>query len=279
MTEASDPGRRTAGSAAAWSACGSTHVGLVRRSNQDSWLAAGSLFAVADGMGGHAHGELASRLIVEELGLVPAAGSMSARIAAVQSAIGRARDRLGAVPGAALDGSGSTVAVLLVDGREAALLWAGDSRIYRRRGDVLERLTRDHSVVQEMVEAGQISEAEAQTHPLRNRLTRAIGTSVEVSLEQRRIDAAPGDRFLLCTDGLHQPVPQAELVRLTGDASLDEAVRTLIEAALARGARDNVTAVLAEPPAAGPPGANPPDAGPPALLPGEATQINTLVPR
>lgn len=236
----------------AWRSAGATHAGLVRRSNQDAWMTGPGLFAVADGMGGHLHGDLASRLIVEELGRLGASGPLSLRIAEAEAAIRRARARLCAVPGAAEDGSGSTVAILLVAGAEAALLWAGDSRIYRKRTGGLEQLTHDHSVVQQLLDAGALSRDEASIHPLRNRLTRAVGTSIEIELDQLRIEAEPGDRFLLCTDGLHGPVPEAELEAVSAGNPLAVAVEALIAAALARGARDNVTAVLAEAPSTTP---------------------------
>lgn len=225
-----------------------THVGRVRSHNEDSVVdrPAAGLWAVADGMGGHSRGEVASgriREAIEALGPVAAAG-LDATLAAARAAVGRAHDRLlhegrGVV-------SGSTVAVLLSDGDRCAWAWAGDSRIYRRRGGSLERLTRDHSLVEELVAVGAVAPEDASRHPLANRITRAVGVGERVELEEATGELAAGDRYLLSSDGLHGVLAHRVLNDLAGLPDLEAAADALLQAALDAGAPDNVSLVLVE---------------------------------
>lgn len=224
-----------------------TDVGRVRRHNEDAFLERPELglWAVADGMGGHAYGEVASALIVEALGeLAPAAGfaeGAEALLDALSTANARIRQEAEA-RGVAL--MGSTAVALLLGGRRALALWAGDSRLYRLRGGVLERLSRDHSYVQELVDAGLLTEAEAEEHPLSHVVTRSVGTAERLVVEAREFELAAGDCFLLCSDGLTRPVADAELAERLAPEEPAAAARALVALALARGGPDNVTAVV-----------------------------------
>ncbi len=225
-----------------------THPGAVRPLNEDALVRRPEvgLWAVADGAGGHQAGDVASGMIAAALDAVPAALSadealmqVRLRLAAVHDAL---RER------AAQDGPGaviaSTVVVLLIRDGHFACLWAGDSRAYLLRRGVLQAVTTDHSLVQELVAAGTLTDAEAEHHPQANVITRAVGAG-EAMLELDKITAPveAGDRFLLCSDGLCKTLDAATLARLV--ATPDPAEQ-LVAAALAAGVRDNVTAVVVE---------------------------------
>jgi serine/threonine protein phosphatase PrpC len=231
-------------------ACRSTglsHVGRVRRLNEDAWLARPDLglWAVADGMGGHRRGDLASRTIVEALGRLPPPTDAPAHLRAVEAALSGvhavlhrvARDETG-------DVCGSTVAVLLAFERHFAVLWAGDSRVYRLRARRLERLTRDHSLVEELMASGRLDAEAARVHPLRNRITRAVGVEGPLLLERRQGELAAGDLFLLCSDGLTGHLDDETIAGHLAGQEPETAAVTLVEATLAEGASDNVTVVL-----------------------------------
>jgi serine/threonine protein phosphatase PrpC len=221
-----------------------THVGRVRRLNEDSHLCRPELglWAVADGMGGHAQGDRASRLITDRLAALAAPPDAPGLLRAVEQTL---QDCNGELQRAAdLDVCGSTVVVLLAHGLHFAALWAGDSRLYRRRGGRLEQLTRDHSLVQEMVDRGRLTPEAARFHPLRNRITRAVGVDPVLELEALQDGLALGDLFLLCTDGLTSELEDDEIEALLATPDLEAAADALLAETLARGARDNVTLVL-----------------------------------
>lgn len=230
-----------------WRAAGGSDVGKVRRVNEDAWIARPdlALLAVADGLGGHARGDRASRAVVEELARLQPATDLAELEAAACAALERAHARIRAEALAIGATMGTTVVLLLARGPRAVLLWAGDSRVYRSRGGRLEPLSRDHSRVQELAEAGLITVEEARCHPLRNLITRAVGTADGLELERRTVQVRPGDLLLLCSDGLPSPLEEREIGAILGRHRLG-AVRPLIEAALARGAPDNVTVVVGE---------------------------------
>ncbi|MCS6780212.1 MAG: protein phosphatase 2C domain-containing protein [Geminicoccaceae bacterium] len=230
-----------------WRAAGASDVGKVRRVNEDAWLARPelALFAVADGLGGHARGDFASRTVVEELAGLSAETDLDRREAAVRAALGRAHGRIRAEAGRQGASIGTTVAALLARGGEAVGLWAGDSRIYRLREGRLEPLTRDHSTVQEMVDRGLLAPEEARLHPWRNRITRAVGTRPQLELERRTVELRAGDLVLLCTDGLTGPLEEKAIASLLVRHRL-AAVGPLIAATLEHGAPDNVTVVVGE---------------------------------
>jgi protein phosphatase len=225
---------------------GLSHVGRVRRLNEDAWLARPDLglWAVADGMGGHSKGDLASRTIVEALDQLPPPADAASHLRAVETALAEVHAALHHLARDTGDICGSTVAVLLAFERRFAVLWAGDSRVYRRRAGRFERLTRDHSLVEEMVESGLLSPEAARIHPWRSRITRAVGIEGPLALERRQGELAAGDLYLLCSDGLTEHLDDAEIGALLAGCLPEAAARALVEATLAAGASDNVTVVL-----------------------------------
>lgn len=230
-----------------------THVGRVRSQNEDACLAvpAARLFAVADGLGGHAAGEVASRTAVRALserfeGREEARedGPRAAMEAAIREAHARIRDL--AAEDRTMSGMGTTLTALKLgaDGRYV-IGHVGDSRAYLLRGGRLRRLTRDHTYVQEMVNAGRLSEEQARLHPRSSMLTRALGIGGRVEPELYEGRARPGDRFLLTTDGLTGLVPEPELLELIGSEEEPAApADRLVEAANRAGGTDNVTVVV-----------------------------------
>lgn len=231
-----------------------TDVGRVRSENEDAYLAvpAAGLFAVADGLGGHAAGEVASRAAVRTLserfdGRSPTGEDI---VAALEEAIREAHARIRRMAAAdrAVAGMGTTVTALHLDaGGRYAIGHVGDSRAYLLRDGRLRRLTRDHTYVQEMVERGRLTEEQARLHPRSSMLTRALGVEegVEVAVYEGR--ARRGDRFLLATDGLTGLVPESELRELLrSERDPGPLVRRLVEAANAAGGSDNITAVVVD---------------------------------
>lgn len=224
-----------------------THTSAARRRNEDSFVNRPDLglWAVADGAGGHQAGDVASRLLAEALDAVPAGLGAAELLAEVRLRVAQAHRqmqeeaaRLG--PGAQLI---STLVVLLAHGEHYACLWAGDSRAYLLRDGEFRQVTHDHSFVQQLVDAGTIGPAEAEHHPRANIITRAIGGDGEpAELDKVSDRLQPGDRFLLCSDGLSKTLSAAELAEMFGAAGNDMA-RSLVAAALERQADDNVTAV------------------------------------
>ena len=227
-----------------------THAGAKRTHNEDACVDRPDLglWAVADGAGGHAAGEVASGMIAEALEAIPRGLSAAEMLAQVRLAIERTHRALRKE--AARRGPdvlvASTVVVLLARGEHFACLWAGDSRAYLLRDGVLRQITRDHSLVQELVEAGAIAPHEADNHPRANVITRAVGADLDdLSLDKVSDRLHPGDRFLLCSDGLCKTLPDSELSTLLG--ALDGVPsQALIDAALAMNVSDNVTAVAVE---------------------------------
>lgn len=222
-----------------------SHVGRVRGLNEDACLARPDLgiWAVADGMGGHDSGDYASALIVRELGRVRRPTSARELLHDVDQTLARCNQAL-LERGRDGELSGSTIVALLVFEGNYAAIWAGDSRLYRLRHGRLEQLTRDHSYVQELVDSGQLTPQQARTHPLANRITRAIGAEVELRLDVVGGRLEPEDRYLLCSDGLTGMVGNDAIAAIMADADPEAAVDRLIEAALAAGGSDNVTAIV-----------------------------------
>ncbi len=241
---------------------GLTHVGRQRQHNEDSFLVESDarLFLVADGMGGHAAGEIASRIAVDAIsefilhtkeddGTWPHAydenfkRSTNRLMAAVRMANTRVLEAMR--KDARLRGMGTTVVACLADDDVMSFAHVGDSRAYLIRDNALNRITNDHSWVFEQVQAGMLTEAEAEKHPLRNVITRALGGALQVTPDASEIKTKPGDVFLLCSDGLTGMVPEDEILRVvTESPSLDEACQKLIDTANERGGLDNITAIL-----------------------------------
>lgn len=225
-----------------------THVGLVRSVNQDRYAelktARGRrLFVVADGMGGHRGGETASRLAVEAIGAV-FGGSDESVEAMMRSAVATANRRVHEQANAnpELEGMGTTVVALCIaeDG-EAWVAHVGDSRLYVLRNGELDALTEDHSVVGELERQGFITASEAQRHPRRNELIRSVGVAGSVEIDVNRVSVMPGDRFLLCSDGLCGYVEDEEIQEVLAAEEPRPAARELVARANAKGGYDNVT--------------------------------------
>ena len=224
--------------------------GRVRQQNEDSIGAFPEfgLWVVADGMGGHAAGDVASRIIIEEMGSLGVPISAQDQRARVQERLARAHHRiLNHSRDSGLGGAGSTVAALLLHGAELACIWAGDSRIYLMRDGALTPLTRDHSEVALMVAAGTLTEDQARTAPRRNVITRAIGIGQAVEPDTVSGVIKDGDRLLLCSDGLTEHLTDAEIAGFVGRrlAAADVA-QALINETLQRGARDNVSVIVVD---------------------------------
>jgi len=223
-----------------------TDVGLVRERNEDAFgeksLAGGRLFVVADGMGGHAGGATASRLAVEAveaaLGTIPRDAPRALR-EALEAANRSIHDESRRDP--SLRGMGTTGVALLIGSGGCWVANVGDSRAYRLRDGALDQLTRDHSVVAEMVRLGVLTSAQAAVHPRRNEVLRSLGTAPDVDVDIDAVDVAVGDVFLLCSDGLSGVVDDAAIAALLADDSAEDASRALVEAAIGQGAPDNVT--------------------------------------
>jgi PPM family protein phosphatase len=225
---------------------GLTQTGNVRRSNEDSFLLRSPLFMVADGMGGALAGELASRMCAEafaELDLIQHQGEEALR-ATIGVANRRIWDR--SRTDAETSGMGTTVTAALVgDGGVVSFAHVGDSRAYLLRDGALQRLSEDHSLVHELVRQGQLSEVEAEQHPQRSVITRALGTDEEVQIDTFSLQANPGDVLLLCTDGLNTMVSEADIATALGsETGAADVARRLVRAALKAGGEDNVTAVV-----------------------------------
>ena len=226
-----------------------THPGAVRTRNEDALVDRPDigLWAVADGAGGHGSGDVASNAIAQSLLDLPVGLSAAEMLAQVRLRLmgvhGALQEQAAAQGGGHGEGRiiASTVVVLLARGGHYACLWAGDSRIYLWRGGALSRVTRDHSLVQEMVDRGEIDEAAAESHPQANIITRAIGAMGALELDKLSSRVQAGDLFLLCSDGLFKELAEAEIAAMLTAGAGPEA---LLDAALARGARDNVTAVV-----------------------------------
>lgn len=230
-----------------WTSASCSHVGLVRQVNEDACLALPEqgLWAVADGMGGHARGDVASRLVIDHLNRLEGLGCLRERLAAAQRLLASANRQL--LAEAALRRTriiGSTVVVLLAVESQGACLWAGDSRLYLLRQGRLQQLTRDHSQLEKFREQAQGALGGSVTPPARNLITRAVGAGAELDLEESHFIIQDGDTFLLCSDGLSNELSEGEI----GDALLAghcrQAAENLVDRALHRGGHDNVTAVV-----------------------------------
>ncbi|MEN0129957.1 MAG: protein phosphatase 2C domain-containing protein [Brevundimonas sp.] len=225
-----------------------TDRGLVREVNEDALLAYPPVFLVADGMGGHDAGDLASRIAVEEFAQL--AGQPSATADDVHACFSRTASRIRGEFTGGRQG-GTTVAGVAVTVHEGGAYWlvfnVGDSRVYRWAEGELEQVSVDHSVVQELIDLGRIELADAASHPERHVLTRALGTSGEPEPDYWLLPAGPHDRLLICTDGLTRELGSAELAAVLGTVpDAQDAADTLVGQALEHGARDNVSAVVVD---------------------------------
>lgn len=225
-----------------------TNVGLRRKINEDSLLAESSrgLWAVADGMGGHDAGEVASAMVVEALRSLPRSNDLEELTRGAANALkqvngelialGRSGDRERTI--------GTTVVALAIMAGAFRCFWLGDSRAYLLRGDEIRRLSHDHSLVQNLVDAGMLKPEEAESHANANLITRAIGVAEHAEVDTVGGEALPGDLFLLASDGLTRVVPDDEIAAELLRSPPEQAADKLIETVLARGAPDNVTLIV-----------------------------------
>ncbi len=226
-----------------------THVGLVRSVNEDAILSLPDLglWAVADGMGGHEGGDFASQTVVDALSNLPSD-------LAPQDLLGRSRAALHSAHQTIRTESarrgdvviGATVVLLVIAQGHFLCLWAGDSRLYRLRDGRIEMVSLDHSVVGQMVEADQLTWDQAEHHAQSNQITRAVGVGEVLEIDKRRGAVEPGDRFLLCSDGLTKYATQDVLERLVRDTPINALADELLRIALAGGASDNVSIIAIE---------------------------------
>lgn len=222
-------------------------VGRVRKNNEDSGYASARLLLLADGMGGMEAGEVASSVTVQTLRKVDES-SDGDLLEVLAGAVQRANDRLAEIieSDSSVEGMGTTVTGMLSDGERIALVHIGDSRAYRLRDGRLEQLTRDHTFVQSLVDEGRITRDEAKVHPHRSVLIRALDGRQEIEPDLSVLDLVPGDRVLLCSDGVTDFLPDVEIEALLADGTVDSAAVDIVRASLAKGSNDNVTVVVAD---------------------------------
>ena len=228
-------------------------IGLVRQGNEDSGFFSPQLIAVADGMGGHAAGEVASRIAVQVLQrLTPVLAAESIDEDSVEDLLMHSLhsidEEITAVTNEDIDkrGMGTTLTALLIRNNQISLLHVGDSRCYRLRGNTLEQLSNDHTVIQELLDQGAISEAEAAEHPQRSMLTQALRGDGDVTPVLQMYEVKKGDRYLLCSDGLSGVLTDKEIKVGLKKSDKDEAVKFLNDATYINGAPDNVTILIAD---------------------------------
>lgn len=225
-----------------------TDVGLRRKVNEDALLVRTErgLWAVADGMGGHERGDVASSRVTQSLLELPAIDGLDELVECAVSTLQRVNDDLIELAGAA-EGQksiGSTVVGLAIADGQFRCFWAGDSRAYRLRDNQIVQLSRDHSMVQDLVDAGMLQPEEAEGHPNANIITRAVGVARELRVDMVSGDAMPRDQFLLATDGVTRLLSNAELAAELSTNAPAIAARKLIDTVLARGAPDNASLII-----------------------------------
>lgn len=231
-----------------WRSAGLTNPGLVRRINEDAYLDLGDqgLWVVADGMGGHDAGDYASNLIVKALGDVKGKDEPDEFLKEVERRLLEVNRRLFEKAARTSRTIGSTVVALLAFRRYCLCLWAGDSRLYRYRNGELEQITRDHSQVEELVALGEIDRADAESHPMANVITRAVGGAASLQIDANLQALRDGDRLMLCSDGLYKDLDPAELLAgLDADDPAD-ACKRLVDLALRHGGTDNITLTIVD---------------------------------
>lgn len=238
------------GKSLSWSSTGISDTGKVRKHNEDSMLDRPEigLWVVADGMGGHAAGDVASQMIVSSLKKVHEGIELNRYINDIEDRLLDVNKRL--LEKAKESGKrttiGSTVVALVAYNNYCVFIWAGDSRLYRLRNNELRQMTIDHSQVELYVEKGLITREEAAVHPHGNMITRAVGASDDLFLDMDIQEMQRNDRYLLCSDGLTKHVTDFEIEDILAEGTHEEACKTLIDLTLERGAGDNVTAIVVD---------------------------------
>ena len=232
---------------------GRSAVGLVRQGNEDSGFVSPQLIAVADGMGGHAAGEVASRIAVEVLqSLSPSLTSEEIDEDSVEDLLMHSLHSIDVEISVVTEeenekrGMGTTLTALLIRDKFISLLHVGDSRCYRLRGNTLEQLSNDHTVIQELLDQGAITAAEAVEHPQRSMLTQSLRGDGDVTPVLQMYEIKIGDRYMLCSDGLSGVLTEKEIKVGLKKSDRDEAVKFLVDATYINGAPDNVTVLIAD---------------------------------
>ncbi len=225
-----------------------THIGNVRSSNQDALLVQAPLFGVADGMGGHKAGDIASRMAVLLLARVLEGAHVDERL--LEGAIEEVNDSIynEQLNNQDYNGMGTTVTVLWEDNDYVLLGHVGDSRAYLKREGILKQISEDHSMVNEMIKQGILTKESAETYPYKNVITRAVGTDPHVMVDIYRVDKQKGDQWVICSDGLTGFVSDAEIEHTLKVLPLEEAADLLLQRALDEGGNDNISFVLLEVP-------------------------------
>jgi len=231
-----------------WEATSRSHVGNVRKVNEDSVFLhpEGMLWAVADGMGGYEAGDKASGMVVEELAKIKRCDSIDELVKHTRQQLRLASTRIQRYSKEQCGGRnvGSTVVCLLSAQDGSACVWAGDSRLYRLRDSKLLQISTDHSEVAKLVALGYLTEEEARVHPKANVITRTIGVGGDQGTEAIRVEAHGGDTFLLCSDGLYNELEDVEILECLQSEQLESIADDLILRSLSRAAKDNVSIVL-----------------------------------
>ncbi len=231
-----------------WSSATATHPGKVRLVNEDACLALPErgLWVVADGMGGHHAGDVASSMIVDSLSAVHAHDHPASFLDEVEDLLLEVNSSLlrTAAQSPTPRTIGSTVIALLAFREHCVIVWAGDSRAYRLRDGQLQKLTVDHSQVEELVQMGELAPDEAEHHPMANVITRAVGGTERLHLDIELRTLSDADRYLLCSDGLYKGLTDEDIARHLGTGDCETACRELVDAVLAGDASDNVTVAV-----------------------------------
>lgn len=225
-----------------------THVGRIRKVNEDSILVLPEhrIFVVSDGMGGHEGGDFASRVVVDAIAVLPADLPATEKFGQIRAALKSAHQMIREEAQTRSSTIGATVVCLVLSDDHFGVLWAGDSRVYRLRDGIIELLTTDHSLVAVLVEAGQLSWDEAGNHPQANAITRAVGVGEALELDRVHGELQPGDRFLLCSDGLNKYAPIATLGQMISGVPIETVTDDLIQMVLDRGGADNVSVIVVD---------------------------------
>lgn len=230
-----------------WLSSAATHCGAVRNMNEDAFLNRNNdgLWAVADGMGGHEAGEVASEMITASLGRVDVTQPLADVVDAIEDTLLEVHHKIRTYSRTHCEGRtmGSTVVSLFIRESVGVCLWAGDSRLYRYRDNQLQQVSDDHSQVNEMLARGMITPQEAVNHPASNVITRAVGASETLYIDVTLVELKTNDIYLLCSDGLYGALDEPEIAGLLACGDVEVATQTLIERSLQAGARDNVTVI------------------------------------
>ena len=233
-----------------WNSAARTDVGVVREVNEDAILAKPEigLWVVADGMGGHLVGDIASSKIVAALDEVIPRPMLNDYVDAVEDALLDINEKMLEYAQIMFDAGtmGSTVVALIIKERVGACLWVGDSRLYRFRNQQLVQLSRDHSQLEEMIEMGLLTTEAAENYPHKNVITRAVGVEESLYVDVTVFTTQIGDIFLLCSDGLYNSVSQEDILAALALRDLDAMVTQLVDKSLAKGAPDNVSVIVVQ---------------------------------